>query len=127
MKMLLTIYFVPKELLNTILTNNLTKCMLVLKLGNDPATWKKLSSSDGPPTQPSKFPHDEHENRSFPISVFHNTLPNKERVQGDCLVWSTLKKALFCFPCCIFLGDDKFEPSGFIKMVLEIIGGNFMT
>ncbi|KAL4125832.1 hypothetical protein QTP88_010072 [Uroleucon formosanum] len=94
----------------------------MFKLSNDPATWKKLSSSDrdylaaaGPPTKPSKFPHDEHENHSFPISVFQKTLPNKETVQRDWLVWSTLKKALFCFPCCLFLRDDDFESSSFCR------------
>lgn len=74
--------------------------MLMFKLSNDPATWNKLNSSDrdylaavGPPTMPSKFPRDEHENRSFPISLFQKTLPNKETVQRDWLVWSTLKKS----------------------------------
>ncbi|CAI6357668.1 unnamed protein product [Macrosiphum euphorbiae] len=69
----------------------------MFKISNDPATWKKLSSSDrdylaavGPPTKPSKFPHDEHEN---PISLFQKILPNKETVQRDWLVWSTLKKS----------------------------------
>lgn len=96
--------------------------LLGFKLSNDPATWKKLSLSDsdyiaaiGPPTKPLTFPHDEHENRSFPISVFQKTLPNKEIVQRDWFVWSTLKKALFCFPCCLFLRDDEFEPSGFCR------------
>lgn len=77
----------------------------MFKLSNDPETWKKLSSLDrdylaavGSPTMPSKFPHDEHENRPFPISLLQKTLPNKETVQRDWLVWSTLKKALFCFP-----------------------------
>jgi hypothetical protein len=62
----------------------------MFKLSNDPATWKKLSLSDrdylaavGPPTMPSKFPHDEHENRSFPISLLQKTLPNKETVKRD--------------------------------------------
>lgn len=94
----------------------------LFKLSNDPATWKKLSSSDrdylaavGPPTMPSKFPHDKHENRSFPISLLQKFLPNKETVNRDWLVWSTLKNALFCFPCCLFLRDDEFEPSGLCR------------
>ncbi|KAL4132465.1 hypothetical protein QTP88_009609 [Uroleucon formosanum] len=106
----------------TIETNSNKPSAEMFKLSNDPATWKKLSSSDrdylaaaGPPTKPSKFPHDEHENRSFPISVFQKTLPNKETVQRDWLVWSTLKKALFCFPCCLFLRDDDFESSSFCR------------
>ncbi|XP_060845943.1 zinc finger MYM-type protein 1-like [Rhopalosiphum padi] len=98
----------------------------MFKLSNDPATWKKLSLSDrdylaavGPPTMPSKFPHDEHENRSFPISLLQKTLPNKETVKRDWLVWSTLKNALFCFPCCLFLRDDEFEPSGLCRNGIE--------
>ncbi|XP_022183240.1 zinc finger MYM-type protein 5-like [Myzus persicae] len=94
----------------------------LFKLSNDPATWKKLSSSDrdylaavGPPTMPSKIPHDKHENRSFPISLLQKTLPNKETINRDWLVWSTLKNALFCFPCCLFLRDDEFEPSGLCR------------
>ncbi|XP_060845261.1 zinc finger MYM-type protein 1-like [Rhopalosiphum padi] len=98
----------------------------MFKLSNDPATWKKLSLSDrdylaavGPSTMPSKFPHDEHENRSFPISLLQKTLPNKETVKRDWLVWSTLKNALFCFPCCLFLRDDEFEPSGLCRNGIE--------
>lgn len=102
--------------------NSNKQCNEMFKLSNDPATWKKLSSSGrdylavvGPPTNPSTFPHDEHENRSFPISLFQKILLNKETVQRDWLVWSTLKKALFCFPCCLFLRDDDFEPSCFCR------------
>ncbi|XP_050062926.1 uncharacterized protein LOC126552275 [Aphis gossypii] len=111
----------PKAIVETI-SNTQFDTKLMFKLSNDPATWKKLSLLDrdylaaiGPPTKPSKFPHDEHENRSFPISIFQKTLPNKEIVQRDWLVWSTLKKALFCFPCCLFLRDDEFEQSGFCR------------
>jgi len=115
------ILFCSKGIIEAI-PNKQSDEMLVLKLNNDPATWKKLSSSDrdylatiSPPNKPTKFPHDEHENRYFPISLFQKTLPNKEIVQRDWLVWSTLNKSLFCFPCCLFVKDDEFEPSSFCR------------
>ena len=42
------------------------------------------------------------ENRSFPNSVFHQKLRNSDSTLRDWLVWSQMKRALYCFPCCLF-------------------------
>ena len=55
----------------------------------------------GPPKHPALFPLDVH-NRNFPTSLLHCTLPNKEVVKRDWLVWSESRHALFCFPCRLY-------------------------
>ena len=50
---------------------------------------------------PHKLPVDS-QNQAFPISVFNYKKFNGEVAERDWLVWSRIKRALFCFPCRMF-------------------------
>ena len=80
---------------------------------NDPAKWKQLTRTDkevivvnGPPQISLSFPRDSF-GRHFPESIFHETLPNGEKVSRDWLVWSQSAQGLFCFPCCLFQSREQ--------------------
>lgn len=55
----------------------------------------------GPSPYPLHFPEDK-EGRAFPRSVLTYTLKNNEKMSRDWLVWSKIKKSLYCFPCRLF-------------------------
>lgn len=55
----------------------------------------------GPSTHPLHFPEDK-KGRVFPHSVITYTLQNNEKMSRDWLVWSKIKKSLYCFPCRLF-------------------------
>lgn len=55
----------------------------------------------GPSPHPPYFPEDK-EGRAFPRSVLTYTLQNNEKICRDWLVWSKIKKSLYCFPCRLF-------------------------
>ena len=83
---------------------------------NDPAKWKQLTRADrevivinGYPRTPLSFPRDSF-GRHFPENIFHETLPNGEKVSRDWLVWSQSAQGLFCFPCCLFQGHEQQLP-----------------
>ena len=50
---------------------------------------------------PNKLPVDS-QKQAFPISVFKYKKFNGEVAERDWLVWSRIKRALFCFPCRMF-------------------------
>ena len=77
---------------------------------NDPAKWKQLTHTDkevnGPPQILLSFPRDSF-GRHFLENIFHETLPNGEKVSWDWLVWSQSAQGLFCFPCCLFQSREQ--------------------
>ncbi|XP_065677501.1 zinc finger MYM-type protein 5-like [Hydra vulgaris] len=81
----------------------------LVTINADPSLWPVvLCQKDrdviilkGPPTHSLKqrdYPRDS-KKRIFPLNVFYQSLPNKEKVERDFLVWSSISKALYCFPC----------------------------
>ncbi|KAK5645202.1 hypothetical protein RI129_006502 [Pyrocoelia pectoralis] len=55
----------------------------------------------GPGPLPAKFPKDS-DGKNFPVYILTQKLKNGETVKRDWLVWSDIKRSLFCFPCRLF-------------------------
>lgn len=105
-----------RETLSRVECEDLTDLVVI---NSDPSSWpaalcnreRDVTILKGPLPHSLKqpdYPRDSR-NRIFPLNVFHQSLPNKETVERDFLVWSSTTKALYCFSCSLMGSEEEFK------------------